>query len=192
MHQTMERMALCVLWKIAVQQHFTTIARMSKHVSTRRLKLVRTTECKSGATRHMVKNGKYFNALENIEAMDINVAKRNHKLVAKQQGDITVKTVYGDDTTTRTIQNVLLVNDLKCNLLSIHSLTSKGYIVKFDGDHAYASINGKTVFVAHLKGRLWEVNFHVKRNEFAGIMDETESALTKQNLWHFRLAHELK
>lgn len=79
----------------------------------------------SGASQHMVNSGKYFNILRNIDDVKINVAKKNQELIAKQQGDIEIKTFFENDCSVRTIKDVLLVKDLKCNLLSIKCLTQK-------------------------------------------------------------------
>lgn len=143
----------------------------------------------SGATQHMVNEKRYFNSMHDIDKIDISVAKRNQSISANQQGDIAVKTLYDGDTSTKRIENVLLVDDLKCNLMSIRSLTKKGYVVKFDGDTAHVSLDGKTKFVANANGKLYETVFHVDDAGFAGLSGEDNAQKVCQNLWHFRLGH---
>lgn len=75
----------------------------------------------SGATQHMVNDKRYFVELEDIDNVNISVAKKNESITAKQQGDISVKTFYGNDTSPKTMKNVLFVKDLKCNLYNINS-----------------------------------------------------------------------
>lgn len=143
----------------------------------------------SGATQHMVNEKRYFNNMHAIDKVDISVAKRNQSISANQQGDIAVKTLYEGDTSTKIMEDVLLVNDLKCNLMSIRCLTRKGYVVKFNGDTAYVSLNGETKFAAHLNGKLYEAVFHIDDDVFAGLSGENNSQKVCQSLWHFRLGH---
>lgn len=143
----------------------------------------------SGATQHMVNDKRYFDELKSIDKIEISVAKRNQCISAKHQGEISVKTFHDGDDSVKTMKNVLLVNDLKCNLMSIRSLTKNGYRVVFEGDDAYASIDGRKKFVAHTNGKLYEVVLHVDRNVFAGISSEGEVAKFSQALWHCRMGH---
>lgn len=143
----------------------------------------------SGATQHMVNDKRYFDHLENVDEIEISVAKKNQCISANQQGEITVKTFHDGDSSSKTMQNVLLVKDLSSNLMSIRSLTKKGYRIVFEGDCAYASINGKTQFVANANGRLYEVVMHIDRSVFAGISGENNINKISQHLWHFRMAH---
>lgn len=139
----------------------------------------------SGATQHMVNDERYFDKLEDINKVEISVAKRNQNISAKQQGEILIKTFYDGDSSVKAIQDVLLVKDL----MSIRSLTKKGYRILFEGDYAYASVNGQTKFAAHANGRLYEVVLHVDQSIFAGFSDENNIHRVSQSLWHFRLSH---
>lgn len=143
----------------------------------------------SGATQHMVNDEQYFDSLENVDEININIAKKNQSVSAKQQGDISVKTLYEGDTSTAVMKDVLLVKDLPCNLMSIRSLTKKGYRIVFEGDYAYGSIDGKTKFVSHARGNLYEVILHIDRNAFAGVSGEDNINKFSQNLWHYRMGH---
>lgn len=143
----------------------------------------------SGATQHMVNDIKYFDKLEQIDELSISVAKENQSISANQRGNIKVKTFHEGDTSSKTMENVLLVNDLKCNLMSIRSLCQKGYRIVFEGDYAYASLGGKVIFVGRVNGKLYEVILHVDNNVFAGFTGEKNLHKISQTLWHFRLAH---
>lgn len=143
----------------------------------------------SGATDHMVNEKQHFNSLQRINEMNISVAKKNEKITAKKRGEISIKTFYNGDTSLKKMQNVLYVRDLKCNLMSIRSLTRKGFKVLFEGDYAYVSLNGQLMFVGHADGQLYEVEFHVERDLFAGITGEDNLQTISQHLWHYRLAH---
>lgn len=80
-------------------------------------------------------------------------------------------------------KNVLFVEDLKCNLMSVARLCDKGYEVIFRKNEATVYKDGKTVFVANRNGMLYEASFQVEK-AFAGVADGDN-----QKLWHSRLAH---
>lgn len=140
----------------------------------------------SGATQHMVNNCCYFDELFDTNEVSIGVAKKNQKLISNQYGNIVIQTDFDGGKTTK-IKDVLLINDLKCNLLSISVLTKKGYSIVFNENSACISLNGETKFIARATGRLYEVTFDVKKPGFAAITDKRE--IGTSNLWHFRLGH---
>lgn len=128
----------------------------------------------------------FFSDLEKIDDINISVAKRNASICAKQKGDIFVNTDHDGKVETKAMRDVLFVEELKCNLMSIRSLTKHGYRIVFEGDTAVVSVKGDTKFVAHVNGNLYQVNLNLVRNEFAGLSSEQNST---QNTWHFRLGH---
>lgn len=130
----------------------------------------------------MVNEKRYFEKLDHIDELNISVAKKNESISAKQKGNIMIKTVHAGDSAPKKMENVLLVNDLKCNLMSIRSLTKKGYKIVFEGDYAYASLNGKMKFIGQVKRKLYEVILHVDNNMFAGITGENFNKMS-QNLF---------
>lgn len=138
----------------------------------------------SGATDYMVNDKSYFDEMNGIKPISIAVAKDGAKLISRERGNISVKTIHMHDSPSRTIKNVLYVEDLKCNLMSVARLCDKGYEVTFNKNGAMVSKNGETVFVASRNGMLYEVIFQVEKKVFAGIADENS-----QNLWHSRLCH---
>lgn len=143
----------------------------------------------SGATDNMVNNKAHFDSLVNIDKIHISTAKKNEKIYANEHGNISIRTLYNGDTSVRTIQDVLYSKELKCNLMSIRKLTKKGFEVLFKGDDAFVSLNGKTIFVAHAVGNLYEVEFNLERDIFAGITGEDNLKSIAKDLWHFRLGH---
>lgn len=142
----------------------------------------------SGATQHMVNDKRYFDHLENINELEISVAKKNEMISARQQGEITVETHYKGISSIKTMKNVLYVPDLKCNLLSIRSLTKNGYRIVFEGDIAYVMMNDETQFVAHTNGKLFEVILQKDVNNFAGVSGNNSTKIS-QSLLHHRLGH---
>lgn len=142
----------------------------------------------SGATDYMVNKKSYFNNLKRISPISIAIAKDGESLVAKERGDITVKTFQDDDNSSRIMDEVLYVKDLKCNLMSIDRLCDKGYEVTFKKDGATITKDGQAQFKAYRNGSLYEVDFKIEKNVFAGIANETLNKFS-QTLWHSRLCH---
>lgn len=140
---------------------------------------------------NLVNNKNVFNTLKQMNPVSINVAKKGTSLIAKEYGDITVKIFNPNknESSKKTIERALYVENLKCNLLSIGKLTEKGYVIRFENDSAHITYDGETHFMAHRNGNLYEVRFHVERNVFAGIAGEDNLNKLSQSLWHFRLAH---
>lgn len=143
----------------------------------------------SGATQHMANNKQYFDNLEGTDNIEIRIAKKNQSIMSTERGNISVKTFYEGDSSTKKMENVLYVKDLQCNLMSIRSLTKKGYRVVFENDCAYVSMDGETKFVAHVDGNLYKVVLHAERNVFAGISGENHLKHFSQKLWHYRMGH---
>lgn len=143
----------------------------------------------SGATEHMVSSDfkHHFSELAKIDKLNISVAKRNEKMTAKHRGSLKVKTINGD-CKTKTISNVLVIDDLKCNLLSINVLTNRGYTIDFRKECAYVMLDEKLQFIAHKNGRLYEVIFQLD-DDFAGISGDQCDSKISQDLLHFRLGH---
>lgn len=143
----------------------------------------------SGATEHMVNGKRYFSELTDIDDITISVAKRNQRLVAKQRGSIKIRTFCNGNSDVKTMKSVLLIEDLKCNLMSINVLTNRGYTIQFENDCAYVSHSGKLQFIAYKKGKLYEVTFLVDSGDFAGLSCGQSKGKVSQNLLHFRLGH---
>lgn len=165
-----------------------TCQNMNEHVThsdSMRIKFV----LDSGATAHMVNRKQFFSNLTGIDDVTISVAKKNQKLIAKYQGDVVIRDFDSKHFGTKTLKNVLLIEDLNCNLLSIIAMTTRGYVVKFKEDCATVTLNGKLQFKAYKNGRLYEVTFAVDDGAFAGISNEHAYGAISQNLLHFRLGH---
>lgn len=143
----------------------------------------------SGSTDYMVNNKSYFDDLKKIDPINIAIAKEGEMLVAKECGNISVKTFQEGKDTKRTISDVLFVKDLKCNLMSIGKLCDKGFEVTFTKHGATISKDGQEQFTANRNGSLYEIEFQVEKDAFAGVADEESRNKLAQSLWHQRLCH---
>lgn len=175
-----DRTSLCAISMIADAQ--------AAHCTTRddgNLKFV----LDSGSTDYMVNDKSYFDDLKQIDPIKIAIAKDGEMLEAKQCGNISVKTVQNGESTNRTMSDVLFVKDLKCNLMSIGKLCDRDYEVTFTKHGARISKDGQVQFTANRNGSLYEVEFQVKKDAFAGVADEWSRKKQIQSLWHQRLCH---
>nr|KYP36812.1 hypothetical protein KK1_042050 [Cajanus cajan] len=83
----------------------------------------------SGCSNHMAKDASIFKDID--ESVKVIVQIGNDTVIeSKGKGTVMVETKKG----TRLITNVLLVPNLKENLLSIGQMMEKGYTLHFEGD----------------------------------------------------------
>ena len=85
-----------------------------------------------------------------------------------------------------TIENVLLVDGLKHNLLSVSQLCDMDYDVKFESTHCLVTKDDKIAFIALRHGNTYIVNLHddTSFNERC-LVTLDENAY----LWHRKLGH---
>lgn len=114
----------------------------------------------SGATV-MVNQKSYFNDSERISPVSITIAKDSESLIAKERGNIKVKTFEDGDNSSLTIPEVLIVKDLNHNLMSVGRLCDKGYEVTFKKCEAIITKNGKVPFTESRNGNVYEVDFKI-------------------------------
>nr|KYP36723.1 hypothetical protein KK1_042152 [Cajanus cajan] len=113
----------------------------------------------SGCSNHMAKDASIFKDID--ESVKVKVRMGNDTVVeSKGKGTIMVETKKG----TRLITDVLLVPNLKENLLSIDQMMEKGYTLHFEGDTCkiYDSKNGKNL-VHHSRTKHIAIKYHFIR-----------------------------
>lgn len=144
----------------------------------------------SGSTHHLVNNKQFFSKLVRLEkSIKISVAKGDESMIAKAHGEIKIKIQHNGESSRKTIKDVLFIESLRRNLLSIRQLVEKGYEVEFGENCARISFAGNVQFIAKRKGNLYEVEFQLEQNNFAGMANENDLG-SSENIWHFRLGHE--
>lgn len=137
----------------------------------------------SGATKHLVKADEpvaFKTALRS--PVKILVAKSNVCLMARYKG-----TVYGYTVVNGVAQHfefdVLVVDDLSHNLLSIPCLNLEGYWTSFGDDQCYIEYNNEVLAVGTLKHNLFVLEVCLLNPPETVMLTEAE------NLWHKRLGH---
>jgi hypothetical protein len=136
----------------------------------------------SGCTQHMIKNGRMFTSIddEGSECDKITFGD-NRKGKVKGLGKIAISNDLS-------ISNVLLVESLSYNLLSIAQLCDLGLICKFSSkDVVITSIKSDVVIFKDFHyDNLYLVDFSSNDESFSTCLFTKSS---KGWLWHKRLAH---
>lgn len=144
----------------------------------------------SGATDHMISSN-LLNVMNNVEVFDVPLvvssSKQNSTLISKNYGDLDV--VFGKINIT--IKDVLAVDDLHSNLLSVRRLNENGYSVNFnDGKVFILDDNDDLIATGFSQSNLFCIVFDVGKAEpvqanacFANSTDE------RSQIWHKRFGH---
>ena len=145
-------------------------------------------ECKfvvdSGCTDHMV-NDKSL--LVNVKKLDdpffVSIADRNTTLKVSEVGRMKVTNSIDGREVTGYINDVLLVPNLRFNLLSVSKIESNGGRVIFENSKAMIAFDNEVVGEAVRDGSLYWISYNVDRR-YAAV-----SSKATNELWHQRLGH---
>lgn len=121
----------------------------------------------SGGTNHMVNDSSLFDELIETRQVEIDVAKIGVTMNCNQKGDISAKLFCGSRATECLLKDVLLMEDLKCNLLSIGKMEQAGMEITFKNGAAYVSYKKKLLYIAPRCGKLYELNVVVGKKKSA-------------------------
>jgi len=136
----------------------------------------------SGCSQHMTGEAKMFTSIDDEAAgYDNIIFGDNGKGEVKGLGKIAISNDY-------TLSNVLLVNSLKYNLLSITQLCDLGYKCTFTSDGVeLTTLDGKNCFFKGFRHEnLYLVDFS---SSHANLVSCLFTKSSKGWLWHRRLAH---
>ncbi|KYN22359.1 Copia protein [Trachymyrmex cornetzi] len=128
------------------------------------------------------------NILEHIERLsvpiNITVAKNDVTLNGECVGKIKGYIQSDRKRLPCSINNVLFVKDLKCNLLSIRQLEDAGFGITFKNSMVVLVRNGTKVATAVRTGKLYELEVLVEKGAF---VDAIESKKSDMEIWHRRM-----
>lgn len=140
----------------------------------------------SGATDHMVNNLCFFDTCSNLEnPINIHVAKFSQTLHASKIGNILIKINKCDKTIDGKIKNVLYVEGLRNNLLSVQKLAECGISVMFKNKKVILTKNNNIVAEGNMISNLYEIEFVLRLEHNANLCNKTSDL----NVWHRRLGH---
>lgn len=140
----------------------------------------------SGATDHMTNNIDIFNCLVKMQTpITIAVAKNDVTLSALRKGDVNGLLHSNGKFIKCRLENVLFVENLKCNLLSIRKMEEAGMKIIFDRGVATVHHKGNIIAVANRNEKLYEMELLLEKKEFVGV----SVAVNDMELWHHRMGH---
>ena len=129
----------------------------------------------------MAKDRSIFKDIDN--SVNVKVRMGNGTVVESQgKGTVIVKTKKG----TRLINDVLLVPNLKENLLSIGQMMEKGYSIHFEGDMCRI-YDSKSLEIGQVKMKKRNRSFPIRFNYGTNIAMKVE--VDDSSLWHRRFGH---
>jgi len=139
----------------------------------------------SGASDHLVRTDTpASNIKELAKPIKIFIAKTNDFILAKKTCDIHATTVVKNKEVNLSFLNVLMVEKLKCNLLSISKLEDRGSKIVIDDGYftIINKANKATVGIGTRFGSLYKLALNPNNGE-------CYTANNNDTLWHRRLGH---
>lgn len=138
----------------------------------------------NAATRHMCNERKRFTELRRTKQSKITTAA-NHSTNSSSEGEINlVVNNYGERNNIK-LKDTMFVPELRNNLMSVPTITEKGYTVIFKKEYAIVKRrDGSIALTASKKNNIYEVN--EIRNQAMLASEVNDNKLTR---WHQRYGH---
>ena len=132
----------------------------------------------SGATTHMCADLELFTSLRRLDVPLTMLSARGNPKQVTQIGDVTLTVVVSDKEKVIELKDVLYVDDLRYNMLSIATIVEKGLDFQVSHDKAYVMREG-TVMLEGSRGnnRLPLLNVVVEKSN--SVLGNTASIHTK-------------
>lgn len=137
----------------------------------------------SGCSAHMCSNASLFESVAEVEKT-LHLAN-NETTKVNGVGDVKIEIKEKRKNNDVTLKNVLLVSDLRQNLISVSKITDKGHEVHFRKNEAViVKNNGEEWLRAKRYGNLYYIN--IEQYQTNKIDSENYSDI---DLWHYRMGH---
>lgn len=139
----------------------------------------------SGASRHLVKTDvPVQNKKRVMEPIIIQVAKSNINLKAFFKGSVECESEVNGQIRKLHIE-VLIVEDLSHNLISISSLEKQGYKITFWNGKCYIKFEKDLIALGSRENNLYPIYLNVNSSEFSMFISNEHQF----DVWHRRLGH---
>ncbi|XP_014511620.1 uncharacterized protein LOC106770320 [Vigna radiata var. radiata] len=138
----------------------------------------------SGCSNHMTYNRNWLMNLDESKKSKVRVAD-NSTLKVEGSGTVKVKRKNGQHAT---LENVLFVPEMKCNLLSVGQLTEKGYTVIMGGD-AQMEVYDKGKNLILKCARSGNRTFQVRLDVVEALQCLSSVKEDETWKWHLRFGH---
>ena len=128
--------------------------------------------------------------MKNVRTLEkpiqIRSAKSGTFLIPREMEDLTVEAIVSEQKSLDTINNVLLVPNLKFNLLSVRKLEMFGLKIVFRNGKGNIQNKNKMIAVAHREEKLYKTAFSAPNVECAAVITTIREI---PELWHQRFGH---
>ena len=143
----------------------------------------------SGASSHMTWDHDVYCEYSELPIPQPVKLGDGRKVNANGKGTIKLKVMSSrDKEVTLTLTEILHVPEMSCNLLSVRSITDKGYRMSFHENHcSIESRDGKVIAEVQKKGNLFQLHGEPVRLKFEECANVATAA--RREIWHSRLGH---
>lgn len=141
----------------------------------------------TGASHHMTGNMDWFDKYVPKASANYVTIGNGDKLNVVGEGIININVHNKSSTSSGTIENVLHVPQLKCNLFSASAAADKGFIIVTRRDICEIIKNNEVVMIGKREQNLFKLNIEVTSNKAAYF--SSRGPLTLET-WHKMLAHQ--
>ena len=143
----------------------------------------------SGASSHMTWDRDMYCEYRELSTPQPVKLGDGRKVNAMGKGTIKLKVMSSSDReVTFTLTETLHVPDMSCNLLSVRSITDKGYRMSFHEDRcSIESRDGKVIAEGQKKGNLFQLQGEAIRRSSEECANVATAA--SKEIWHSRLGH---
>lgn len=143
----------------------------------------------SGASDHLVRDRELFIELYPLkDPIEIAVAKDGESIVAEQYGTVKVTSLVNGKSIECTVNNVLYVPQLRCNLFSVVKVEKAGMRVVFEAGKAMIYSGSELVATGVRRDKLYELDFYPLKKSETSLL--SCGRIRKDYvLWHRRFGH---
>ena len=139
----------------------------------------------SGASQHMTGHRSWFSSYENLPSGPKVYLGDDTGLAIKGKGKISFQL---PNKVRKDVHDILHVEGLAKNLLSISKMTDQGYEVSFKADTCLMK-RDKTIIKGIRSGSLYKLLGSSDEKTKTSLVSETRQTINKADLWHQRFGH---
>lgn len=141
----------------------------------------------SGCTDHILNHSCLPPDYKNLQnsSHSINIAKQGEQMIAKKAENLSISTFVNGQERKVTLNDVLVVDDNRVNMISVSQIDKRGGKVVFEGGKATIYMNEHVIGTATLENGLYQYSFNIIPTSSAHVSNSNNEF----DLWHKRFGH---
>lgn len=144
----------------------------------------------SGCSDHLVNDKSLLEDLRPLsDPIEIAIAKDGESITAKYSGTVKVVSRVGGKDSVCTVQNVLFVPELRCNLFSVMRIDEAGMRVVYEGGKVKIYHRSEVVASGMRAGKLYQLDFWKTNRGLSESLLTCGRVPKTMELWHRRYGH---